>query len=223
MRRFRVLPALALTGALFASPIAWAQDDNKPVPSFFGSTEIRKTDLKPFPKWTDMLAAFEKEHAAKAGECKVTAEEKCYYRAWTKFIAGLKGAAPAEQLEKVNAYMNQAKYVVDQVNYQVDDYWATPGQFFAKMGDCEDYAIAKYLTLLALGWDSAKLRVVAVQDMNLKIPHAVLAITQGDEVFILDNQIQQVMAAEKIKHYRPIYSVNDKSWWLHKVPPPKTS
>jgi len=223
MRQFRLLAVLAMTAPLLACSPAWAQEDNKPGPSFFGSTEIRKTDLKPFPKWTDMLAAFEKEQAAKAADCKVTAEEKCYYKAWMKFIAGVKGAAPAEQMEKVNAYMNQARYVVDMVNYQVDDYWATPGQFFAKMGDCEDYAIAKYLTFLALGWDSTKLRVVAVQDMNLKVPHAVLAIQQGDEVLILDNQIQQVMPADKIKHYRPIYSVNGTSWWLHRVPPPRTS
>lgn len=224
MRR-RLSPSLlVLAAALAMAPPALAQeDDGKPVPSFFGSVAIRKTDLKPFPKWTEVLAAFEKEAAAKGGDCKPTAEEKCYYKSWTNFLAGIKGAAPAEQMEKVNGFMNRAKYVVDQVNWQIDDHWSTPGQFFSKMGDCEDYAIAKYLSFVSLGWDTDKLRVVIVQDLNLKIPHAVLAVAHGGEVWILDNQITQVMQADKIKHYRPVYSVNDKSWWLHKVPPAKTS
>ena len=42
--------------------------------------------------------------------------------------------------------MNRSPYIVDPINWGVKDYWESPGQFFSRKGDCEDYAIAKYLT-----------------------------------------------------------------------------
>ncbi|MSO65276.1 MAG: hypothetical protein EXQ85_05675 [Alphaproteobacteria bacterium] len=92
-----------------------------------------------------------------------------------------------------------------------------PAEFFSRFGGCEDFAIAKYLSLASAGFDTAKLRVVVVQDLNLKGQHAVLAVEFDGKSWILDNQIKQVIEADKIKHYRPIYSVNDQAWWLHKA------
>jgi amino acid transporter len=41
---------------------------------------------------------------------------------------------------------------VERLGFGIDDYWMTPKEFFIKgFGDCEDYAIAKYFTLLELG------------------------------------------------------------------------
>jgi len=186
-------------------------------PGLFGTIEVKKTDLKPFPKWTDVLGKAKAEAEKNSGECKVTAEEKCYYRTWTRFVESIRSLDKLAQINKVNDFLNQAKYVVDEVNWQVDDYWATPGQFFSRFGDCEDYAIAKYLTLAMLGFDNDTTRVVVVQDLNLKVPHAVLAVLIDGKTWILDNQIKQVIEAEKIKHYRPVYSVNGQSWWLHRA------
>ena len=96
------------------------------------------------------------------------------------------------------------------------DYWAPPGQFFSKFGDCEDYAIAKFLTLRALGFTGDELRVVVVRDLNLKIGHAILAAYIDGKIYILDNQIKQAIAATTIRHYRRIYSVNEDGWCPHK-------
>ena len=60
------------------------------------------------------------------------------------------------------------------------------------------------------------MRIVIVQDLNLKVAHAVLAVYLDDTIKILDNQIKQVVEAGTIRHYRPIYSVNEESWWLHR-------
>ena len=95
-------------------------------------------------------------------------------------------------------------------------YWASPGEFFRRHGDCEDYAIAKFLSLRALGFDDAAMRIVVLQDLNLGIAHAVLAVELGGETLILDNQVADVVPARAIRHYRPIYAVNETHWWLYR-------
>ena len=106
-------------------------------------------------------------------------------------------------------------YRISQANCQ-KDYWAKPAQFFNKSGDCEDYAITKYISLVHLGFDKKDMRIVIVQDLNLKVPHAVLVVYLDGKALILDNQIKQVVSASRITHYKPIYSINETKWWIHK-------
>jgi len=111
--------------------------------------------------------------------------------------------------------------VTDSSNWGRKDYWATPGEFLTRFGDCEDYAIVKYLSLRALGIPDKNLRVVAVKDLNLKTGHAVLMVifkdkkTKKNRYLVLDNQIKQVVDSRKIRHYQPVFSINRTSWWRH--------
>ena len=66
-----------------------------------------------------------------------------------------------------------------------------------------------------LGYDAGSMRVVIVQDTNLRIPHAVMAIEDDEDILILDNQIEEVISHADIFHYVPVYSVNEKNWWMH--------
>ena len=68
----------------------------------------------------------------------------------------------------------------------------------------------------ALGRDNAHLRIVVLQDLNLKIAHAVLAAYVDGEVWILDNQLKQIVTADSIHHYRPLFSLNEAAWWIHR-------
>ena len=90
-----------------------------------------------------------------------------------------------------------------------------PGEFFQKQGDCEDYAIVKYMTLRALGLEPARMRIVVLWDMNLKLGHAGLVVYAGRRILLLDNQINKVVDANRIRHYRINYSLNENNWWLH--------
>lgn len=202
-----------LYGAVAAGVPAFAAEG---VPSLWGTVAFEKDNLAPFPKWTEALDRFKEEAKKYSGDCKVTAEDKCHYKTWTTFLSKVKNEPDLVKLEQVNAFMNQAKYVVDEINWSVKDYWATPGQFFSRFGDCEDYAVAKFMSLAALGYDRSKMKIVVLQDLNLKVPHAVLAVELDGKTLILDNQIKQVIDADRIRHYRPVYSVNEKAWWLHK-------
>ena len=121
-----------------------------------------------------------------------------------------------EQIQGVNDFMNQAPYVVDMINWGVQDFWESPGQFFEKFGDCEDYAIAKFLTLRALGVPSVNMRIVAVTDLNLKVAHAIACVYIKDKILVTDNQIKPVVDSITVKHYLPLYSVNEEGWWLHR-------
>ena len=105
--------------------------------------------------------------------------------------------------------------MLDIQNYGLEDYWAIPRQFLFNGGDCEDYAIIKFFSLRWLGYPMAELRIVVLQDTNLRVPHAVLAIGQGDDALILDNQVPQALPHRRIVHYVPVYSINAQHWWLH--------
>lgn len=95
------------------------------------------------------------------------------------------------------------------------DFWATPFQFFAKNGDCEDCAIAKFISLRTLGFPNENMRIVVLRDTNLDVLHAVLVAYAGGEPSVLNNQIRSVVRAQSTRHYRPIYSVNETTWWRH--------
>ena len=59
------------------------------------------------------------------------------------------------------------------------------------------------------------LRLVVLQDTNLRVPHAVLAVSMKDDILILDNQIQEVVSHRDIVHYAPVYAINEHHWWLY--------
>ncbi|MBL6934968.1 MAG: transglutaminase-like cysteine peptidase [Alphaproteobacteria bacterium] len=186
-----------------------------PIP-LFGTKEVRSANLKPFPKWTGVIDRYFSDANVKKGSCEKTKFNKCHLKAWKSFLKKIEGKDRKTQIKKVNDFMNRAKYIVDTKNYQQPDYWATPGQFFNKNGDCEDYAIAKYMSLRALGFGNEDMRIVVLQDLNLKIPHAVLAVYTDNGPVLLDNQIPQVIPAKSVFHYKPVYSMNENFWWLHR-------
>ena len=211
----RSLAAVAALACIATGP-AGAAGVTTETPKLFGSTEIRSGNLSKFEKWTEVLGRYAKEEPGELQKCAPTQFNPCNTARWRIFLYSLKDLPKRQQLDSVNAYLNKWMYIIDQVNWGKSDYWATPGQFLAKNGDCEDYAIAKYVSLVHLGFDKSQLRIVVLNDLNLKVPHAILAVYLDGEVFILDNQIVQVVLADRIKHYKPIYSINEGSWWLHR-------
>ncbi len=212
--------SIILWAALALAPAAQGQIAK----GLFGSMELKSSNMAKFDKWTEMWRRYNLPRNAAAPQ-KGTAEDRCRglgriqcsREAWDAFITENRDTPERELLDKVNAYMNRAAYIVDPVNWGIPDYWATPDEFFLKDGDCEDYAISKYITLKRLGIDPDSMRLVILQDENLNVAHAILAVRLGDENFILDNQIDAVLPDTQILHYRPVYSINESAWWLHRV------
>jgi len=182
--------------------------------SLFGYQEVQKKNLNLFPQWLSVLERHILD-MKDAGSCQSSSFNVCHLKQWQTFLKGLKNLPVREQIKQVNKYANQKKYTLDIENYGVVDYWATPKEFLTNNGDCEDYAIIKMLSMKWLGYDTHLMRVVVVQDTNLRIAHAVMAIENNNDILILDNQIEEVISHADIFHYVPVYSVNENNWWMH--------
>lgn len=185
-------------------------------PPLFGTNETRSDNMKPFTKWTTVIERYRSEQSLEAAPCAQLGALKCRLADWRAFLATLAGKPRYEQVLAVNTYMNRRSYIEDLPNYGVPDYWATPREFLSRDGDCEDYAIAKMLSLRHLGFSADAVRLVVLQDMNLNAAHAVLVVYVDGKALLLDNQIKQVIETRQVRHYRPLYSINEQAWWLHK-------
>ena len=109
---------------------------------------------------------------------------------YQKSITVFKTYNKIKQLNKTNFYLNQLLPQYDDVMQKQEDYWATPKEFLiAGYGDCEDYAIIKYFTLLKLGFDKKKLFFTTVFEHYKGGYHMVLSYfkNKNEPPLILDN------------------------------------
>lgn len=140
-------------------------------------------------------------------------------KTWRENLDSLQVQSNKKKLSGVNNFFNQL-YFVDDINlWGKKDYWATPLEFLgSNAGDCEDFTIAKYFSLLELGIPDSKMRLVYVKAIRLNQFHMVLAYypTPSSEPLILDNLNPEVVRASKRNDLLPIYSFNGKNLWLMK-------
>ncbi|MGF1770684.1 transglutaminase-like cysteine peptidase [Vibrio wakamikoensis] len=139
---------------------------------------------------------------------------------WRSVLAGLQGKSEKQQLSGVNEFFNQLNFVDDIRLWGRKDYWATPLEFLgSNAGDCEDFTIAKYFSLLELGISDKKLRLVYVKAIELNQFHMVLAYyeTPRSQPLILDNLIGEIKPASKRGDLLPIYSFNGRNLWTMKT------
>lgn len=207
----------ALLAALLAFVPATGQAAE--FPPLFDTVEYRSESLAALPQWQRVLDEIERETAFYR-DCD-DARNPCEPRAllaWQAMIKSQKGDEPLAQLRAVNRFVNRWRSETDQDNYDVMDYWASPLTFLKRSGDCEDYAIMKYVSLRQLGFKAAQLRLVVVRDVLRDLAHAVLAVHVEQDVFILDNLFQAVLPQHRVSQYLPYYSVNENARFSH-LPP----
>jgi len=140
-------------------------------------------------------------------------------KAWFRLMAKSYALDEAKKLKNVNDFFNLLRFTHDIKLWGVSNYWATPIEFLGvNAGDCEDFAIAKYFTLLELGIPDKKMRITMVKAVSLNQYHMVVAYykTPGSVPVILDNIDGRIQAASKRKDLIPIYSFNGKQLWLNK-------
>jgi predicted transglutaminase-like cysteine proteinase len=199
-----------------------AAEARRPPP--FAAAETAHPGVRLFPKWAGLLERSAAERARDLargfdrdrGPCRGA---DCAVRRWRGFLATLGGAPPLRQLEAVQAYLNRVPYRSDRDAHGVSDHWATPGEFLTKGGDCEDYAIAKLVSLRLLGWAAEDLRLVIVEDARAGGLHAVLVAFHGGTAHVLDNLARDVAPASAFAHYRAVYSLSETGWFHHADPP----
>ena len=123
------------------------------------------------------------------------------------------------QLAAVNGFYNRRiVFAEDSEVWGQADHWASPLEALEKgRGDCEDYAIAKYFSLLSMGMPVARLRLVYVQAQvaGANQAHMVLAYyaQPNAEPLILDNLIGSVRPASRRPDLVPVFSFNSEGLW----------
>ena len=138
---------------------------------------------------------------------------------WRREMSQYASLPERQKLTKVNNFFNQLNFVDDINLWGKNDYWATPLEFLgSNAGDCEDFTIAKYFSLLELGVSDKKLRLVYVKAIELNQFHMVLAYysTPSAEPILLDNINPEIKRASTRRDLLPIYSFNGKNLWLMK-------
>lgn len=178
------------------------------------SRQVSSSDISPFTKWTSVLARYEDQRADADSKCIGTG---CLNQKWEALLSGLEGKPVQTQINEVNKFFNAITYIGDQKNYGAADYWQTPYEMMERGGDCEDYAIAKYISLKRLGVSESDMRILIVRDGNLGgIIHALLQVEVEGEAQILDNQARSVKPVASVFHYNPVFAINETQWWAYK-------
>lgn len=141
-------------------------------------------------------------------------------QAWQRILQQSKDMAVADKLKRVNDFFNQHIEFGDDITvWGKDDYWVTPMESLAKgKGDCEDFVIAKYFTLLQLRIPNENLRLIYVKaklgsaSNPLLQAHMVLAYypSPDAEPLILDNLIGEIRPASRRSDLQPIFSFNNQ-------------
>ncbi len=142
---------------------------------------------------------------------------------WQKLLRDGTGQAEAANLKRVNDFFNRRiRFDEDLTVWAKSDHWATPMETLGRgAGDCEDFAIVKYYSLLLLGIPDEKLRLVYVQarlggvHSSITQAHMVLAFypNPGAEPLILDNLINDLQPASRRPDLQPVFSFNSQGLW----------
>jgi len=141
---------------------------------------------------------------------------------WRAMLPPPQAPNELEKLERVNNFFNRRiRWVEDAVLWQQDDYWATLLETMAKgAGDCEDFAIAKYVSLLLAGVQESKLRLTYVRRQQRPgtppEAHMILAYyaDPAGEPLILDNLDADIKPASRRSDLTPVYAFNATHLWF---------
>lgn len=111
---------------------------------------------------------------------------------------------------EINRAINLAiRPMSDLAQYGVPDLWTAPIQTLtAGAGDCEDYAIAKYVALEEVGVAGEDLRLVVVRDTRRREDHAVVAVRLDGRWLVLDNRWLALVEDVELENYLPMFGMN---------------
>ncbi|MDT0595953.1 transglutaminase-like cysteine peptidase [Glaciecola petra] len=137
-------------------------------------------------------------------------------RDWQRLILANQNVPIEDKLYEANKFFNRMSFEDDIKHWGKVDYWATPLEFLGKdAGDCEDFTIAKYFTLLEMGVENTKLKLMYVTATRPRQAHMVLAYyeTPSSIPLVLDNLNKRILLASQRRDLIPIYSFNGEGLW----------
>ena len=214
----------------FGAPQAAGVEVSAPPPAFSAFHAVRPTpDLRELQElqavWADILARHDPE---KAFGNAVQAMPPPVLAQWRNLSRRMPAWTATEKLQNINGFFNRWPSKSDLENYGVEEYWALPEEFLEKGGgDCEDYAIIKFLALRYFGWPKQDIWLVLGKENKNKRGHAVLAARAGERLFILDNLSRPahllIPEEQYMRNFTPLYAMNELGAWVFEKPGAKPS
>jgi predicted transglutaminase-like cysteine proteinase len=139
---------------------------------------------------------------------------RCPSAAALRFLSivdSARGRAGLARLGEINRSINLAiRPMSDLMQYHVEDQWSSPlATLAAGAGDCEDYAIAKFVALREAGVAPEDLRLVIMRNTSSGEDHAVVAARLEGHWRLLDNRYLVMLEDVKIRRYRPMFVIDE--------------
>lgn len=201
-----------------------AQPEVKDAPALgqepFGLFTFRAPEGILWRKWRGIEADLVKEQV-ELEQCRASFEScPSYAGQFLRLINAVKAKSGRGQLEEVNRAVNVAiRYASDSAQHGEADRWSAPLASFATgKGDCEDYAIAKYVALSEAGFPRADLRLVLGRDRAVRQDHAVLAARLDGKWLILDNRRADLIDDSGVLSLTPLFAINHRGVQLFATP-----
>jgi predicted transglutaminase-like cysteine proteinase len=212
---------------IFAFAVVWfgpAADLTAGTPLTPGASGLLRKSAEPFgllvsavyaggvrEKWRDVERKLDDERVQLAlcdGD-----RERCVSPAALRFLAIVDDARAREgraRLGEINRAINLAiRPMSDQAQYGEIDVWSSPLVTFTHgAGDCEDYAIAKFVALRQAGIAPDDLRIVIMRDTVRGEDHAVAAAQFDGHWLTLDNRRMAMVEDADIRNYRPLFAID---------------
>ena len=150
--------------------------------------------------------------------------ERCVSPAALRFLEIVDAGRAREgraRLGEINRAINLAiRSMSDLAQWGEDDVWSSPLVTFAHgAGDCEDYAIAKFVALLLAGVSPDDLRIVVMHDTMRGEDHAVAAVRLDGQWLTLDNRRMAIVEDTDVRNYQPIFVIDRDGVKRYRVAP----
>jgi predicted transglutaminase-like cysteine proteinase len=158
-------------------------------PGLFGMDTEPVTSGDVLDKWMHTKTAIDQELAAVA-QCR--ADDICSPAAQRliELSASGTGRTGRARVGLINRAVDLAiSPASDETQWGVEDHWSAPFETLqSNRGDCEDYAILKYLALRAAGLSDDDIKIVVLKNVFPDEDHAAVAVRVDGEWLILDNR-----------------------------------
>lgn len=143
---------------------------------------------------------------------------------WQQLVHDYRDRPDTTKIRAANDFINKTtSFVDDIVHWKQSDYWATPLETLGTgAGDCEDYTIAKYATLLEMGVPMERLRLIYVKAQiggagsRVFQAHMVLGYYEQPNAIplILDSLVPEIESADLRTDLHPVFSFNGAGLWV---------
>jgi len=176
-------------------------------PEPFGLDALAVTGGEVLTKWNGVVAAIRAEGDILT-RCRDTAQP-CPASA-QKFLAVIADGRAHDgraRIGIINRAINLAiRPTSDLAQWGVVDRWSAPlATLTTGRGDCEDYAIAKYVALTEAGVSDEDVKLIIVRDLAIGEDHAVVAARLDDKWIVLDNRRLTLLEDVEMPRVLPLF------------------